>query len=844
MNIGETHKEIIRELGGLKLTLPLMRTIGLPPDGKYMAAGAIRLAKLIELFPKVFPEELITNGVTSFSIRAWEKEAGTILKSSTNIMLAESIYASPTDDLICQKRSSNSPLYGKWLTYYPGFSGLITTRGQADPLCLAFDTISSITLGLIIKKHYLINNEQYLEYSGKCEYVFNYNSNKNNSCKLKYPPLPHMEMNRLQRASLGIRTLQQVIHTDQLFEEVIGVTEIAELWELLDIYRHSLPKNQSGDILFKRIEGLMSFLVDDYIRQRIPNGNNINNKYIKIDNKNFGVNSQKKGDIYWDDLLNEMQLGTYLEAPEFVIPLEEQERDKIEPNLQEIEDARLNGVSPLELIEPGPTVDSIDFDEQDDESTLQAWSENKAEMRRRIAEYQPYSIDRVNPDILVDVVDHLYDTISRSIQISPPKVDRDSIASIVILCSILLGYSINKVAQELSINEIISDELFTKNPENDRIHYDLITGSFVVAVNQHRSEKNISTSARQVALWIRLPDVLGLQNAMKWLNTFRLPPEIIYAAAKESEVKLISKFGVSLKKLRLAFPLASIDVTGEFSTAALISAWDEENSDVNLHYLAPRASIVIENYYSVMKEMLEHTKSFIPLNESNAVTQQGFIGAPLCPDESIIKNLVESIKNTEIQLLDINKAHNFITLSTILLTSLSIGLRHAIDVDIHGMELESSDIAYYQEKGKARLLVLPLRLGLQLRAYDRHIEKMNIDTYKDKKSNSNLFYLLTKSGDKIEFHPTKISEYLLEFGINFPFDPNVLRRYIFTVLFEERRWGPEIDHFIGHATEGRRPLTPLSGISLGKGLSAISKSVDKVLEKLDWPVVEIPDYAY
>ena len=51
------------------------------------------------------------------------------------------------------------------------------------------------------------------------------------------------------------------------------------------------------------------------------------------------------------------------------------------------------------------------------------------------------------------------------------------------------------------------------------------------------------------------------------------------------------------------------------------------------------------------------------------------------------------------------------------------------------------------------------------------------------------------------------------------------------------QFGPYLDIFIGHATEGRRPWAQLSGARISE-LSLMAKEVDDLLRyEFEWPIV-------
>ena len=199
-------------------------------------------------------------------------------------------------------------------------------------------------------------------------------------------------------------------------------------------------------------------------------------------------------DIPWATLIDQFRLGTYLEAPDLLIPEEEPDFHQPEPTDDELAEARLYGMSPIEMIQPGPIADLLDLIEQDEETTLEACSEDQADMKRRLAEHQPLSLDHVHPEVLVEVVDHLREVLDQAIAATPPTASRDGIAALLLLCSIALGYSTNRLARELVIQHRVDDDILDRLPANDTIQYDLAADQFVVAVNQHVSEKIITAS--------------------------------------------------------------------------------------------------------------------------------------------------------------------------------------------------------------------------------------------------------------------------------------------------------------------------------------------------------------
>lgn len=885
----EGHQSLFELLGHLKLTRHLLHFLWVPPIPKCLIAAVERVYQLMLDYPAAFQD---MNGAPDVSeLQDWIKDARLTLASrlsghirhkrrsidedsehlsreKAEAELIEKISLSPIEGL---KRPggnhSEHPLFGYCLEGFSTYSLIITTRKSDDPFAKGFDQLTSLVLRMAFDAHLKASNSQYINYCNNWEREYkrpiNSDIPSSESRSRNYPEVPIKEMSRLREACKGIRTLQHLSNIDGcLFEGLERALDSGAAQSVLDEARIKLIEieHDSNSKMHTHIAGLLRFMRDQPIRvvrrtigSEIVDGSphNLNEKKARsitpadIEQPNeiestHALNAEKHNKALALDTSPGNMLRTYLTTANLDVPLSsedfnEENFDLInEASDEELKEAEEHDLDISEVIEP-PTieVDLLDHDEQtDDAETLEAWSRNKAELRRRIAEQLPFQRDYIHADGRIAALEYLTAQANTSDQTDNWLAKRAAAGAA--LCGIATGRTIISLSNKLMIKTGITNADLLAAPSDKSIIFDPMAFGIYVRVNQASIKRTDFDGTREVSSWLLLPDYLELSTPMAALVDPKLESDALKKEIDTLKTYLRNELEAPFSKLQKMLPLALHSLTGEFSSSTLITDWMPENAAVNLHYLSPKASVVLSHYADAMSEVMGKTIMGEALHKPNTPKQPGFIGIPTCPTQDAVLALIQGLSAYKTDPSDIKKTHNQICLNTILMLSFAIGARHAIDLEPNAMELLHDDLAHFREKGGTRLVVLPHLLGQQLRVYDRHrsVLERSVKSKTTLNISKNLFFIYV-NGKATEFHPSQLNAYLAEFGLRFGCSLNSLRRFLFTTLYEEKVWGVVLDHYIGHATEGRRPFTPRSGMKLAT-LRGIARHVNHLLIDMKW----------
>lgn len=892
----EGHQTLLELLGHLSLTRRLLHLLWVPPIPKCLIAAVERVYQLMLDYPAAFQD---MHGAPDVSeLQDWIIEARSELSArlsthkkrtrksnlgtdkervddeKSEAAFIEKISLSPIEGLRRPGgKLSEHPLYGYCLNDFSTYSLIIATREEHDPFAKGFDQLTSIVLRMAFDAHIKASESQYLNYCIEWEHENELVPPKPSSGSSQstgpiiksYPEVPINEMSRLREACKGIRTLQHLNNIDGcLFEGLELAMDSESAQVVLERARKTLVEieNDSQTKANHHIGGLLRFMREQPIRAvrrvasfEIDGDTTANPKTSKnsplngddteqlietgpesSNNHLLGKNTagQEPSPKQW--------IGTHLRTAKLDVQfnsesLNEESFDLVnEPSEEELAEAKDNDFDIREVIEPPIIqVDMLDHDEQsDDDETLEAWSRNKAELRRRNAEQLPFQLDYIHADGRITALDYLTAQANTSDQIDNWIAKRA--AAGVALCGVATGRTIISLSNKLMIKAGITNADLSEASSDKSVIFDPSVFGLYVRVNQASIKRTDFNGTRKVSTWLLLPDYLQLAVPMAALVHPKLDSEALKKEIDTLKSHLRNALETPFSKLQKMLPLVLHSLTGEFSSSTLITDWMPENADVSLHYLSPRASVVLSHYADAMSEVMGKTILGEVLIEPNTPQQSGFIGIPTCPTNEAVLALIHGLSAYQIDPSDSHKVHNQICLNTILMLSFAIGTRHAIDLAPNAMELLHDDLAHFHEKGGTRLLVLPPLLGQQLRAYDRH---RNVLTRAAKNKTAshlskNLFFIYV-GGKATEFHPSQLNDYLAEFDLKFGCSLNSLRRFLFTTLYEEKVWGVALDHYIGHATEGRRPFTPRSGMKLAT-LRGIAKHVNHLLIEMKWEV--------
>ena len=501
-----------------------------------------------------------------------------------------------------------------------------------------------------------------------------------------------------------------------------------------------------------------------------------------------------------------------------------------EPTDDDLTFAQDNDLAIEEVVELLPyQIDELDFEDQEqDEHTLNVVTMNAADFRRRLAERQPTRVSYVGLDARYDLAVYLHANMMGQ--------GDDSAASILIALAWITGRDVKKLSSQL-IN-IGEDEEVETLPNYYTVALNLNDRRLWIRLNQPDVYPVNSVNARQTKRWINVPDFMDVLKYAKALDQNAVNAVELREALDRQLADIQNQFGVSTGQIQNMLAETLIAHEGHGCTAALLTDVSDMSLRVNLHYLSPRRECVIDAYSDAMIEMLGLPNEHFTKKGNRS---DDFVGLHMCPSDASVHAAIHTLASASIDTGEWQKAHNQIVLATIMLLAVSVGVRDALSLNPNAFEiLNGYGICHYVEKNEIRVVYLPKSVIQQLIAYDEHravLKKIWCLTHADDEIHPDLFFLFDEEGHPTTFHPKSFSKYIEAFGVDYDMPLNGLRRLIFSRLYEMGQFGPYLDIFIGHATEGRRPWAQLSGARISE-LSLMAKEVDDLLRyEFEWPIV-------
>lgn len=810
------------------LTRELLRVLWVPPDLRYFYAGVSRLSSLMHAYESDFDAKL-TALLPQESLHAWLGVIQGLAMRRADKTLLDTIVASPAT---AQGDGKKHFMFG-YLTAFPTYSALLTARDAADPLRRGHDRVSALFLS------HAMAHQMEVEWSLYTEFLDSWNAYQRRADKynVQRPTLPLQHASSLFNASVLIRDLfeNDPVALLNALAEVEGPEEIDVVRaEFRDISQASGLRNE--EVLHAHLRQFASFLMERYRGQAekttppSPSGPTSRTEVLRPGTR--------------------LRRGTHLTVD---FSLEDQEDTETLvvrplPSAEELRLAVVLGLPPEELVEP-PALATFALEDEDqapDGAALRAFTQNELQWRRRANQFQRWSADYVNADTRLHAITWLREEMNKP---TDSATDIAILASVIARLLILTSLATGRPAKNL-VQEMAPVQTFTVEAgEGANVLYELTSRSLWLRVGRADTEAVAVHGARPVHDFLQLPDFLQLAGGMQlWCDhKSRLSAETLNAAIDAVHQQLQKAFGIRAAQWWTLLPWTLLQITGNFSTAALLTAWRPLNAAVDLHYLSPAAQPVARRYQAAMHALLGMLDD--PRIRPGSISlppPQGWVGMPNTPEWSHLRSLIEMLAHAAGEPNRTRaERHNLMVHYTIMMVTFALGIRHTVDVHPKCLELDAFTVAHFREKADDRFLIVPPRLVEQLRHYDRHRAVVCSWTgMRDRLAelDNPLFFLLDADEAPAQFHPTKFGDYLAAFGIRFELPLNSLRRLVFTALFEAGLRGIVLDTYIGHAAHGREAFVTGSGVDLAP-LIELSEEIDILLRKHGWQLLPGLDHG-
>ncbi len=832
--------EVRSLLGGLELTDKLLHLTDASAYLVCFIPAIDRLAQLIEEYPVPFSSLDIPS---CDDMRSWTKAAREEISRwpLENRPLGEHLNKSGVEASQKAAGLMQHPMKGYGMWFHGTYAALLITKSKkrSAPLILqGFDHVSAWVLAITIKYNLLVDWSKYFEkvnHKNLQEYTqLNKNSFQSRAAsaaqglvRLQQMCGPYEDFIKLADKNKNAQDLSSILSKivnfladkrsfgDDEYEHQTTISHIQKIIRLLD--ERPAPNSKTSKDSDPDTEDDLEEQVKIEAEDKCPT-----NKKVSLAGLT-GYKSLIDSDSY----------------PTFLPTISIEYRDEVEvaddplftePTDEDLDFARDNDLAIEEVVELLPyQVDELDFEDQEqDEHTLNVVTINAADFRRRLAERQPTRISYIGLDARIGLADYLQENM---------KINGvEAAASILISLAWATGRNLKKLSNQL-IN-IEADEEVDSLPPYYTVAMNLKDGRLWVRLNQPDVYPVNSVNARQTKRWIRLPDFFDVLKYSKSIDQNALDGDALGEALYRQLADIEKQFCISKSQIQNMLAETLISHEGHGCTAALLTDVSDMSLRVNLHYLSPRRQCVIEAYNDAMIEILGLPTE---LWTKAKYRPDDFVGMHMCPKESSVHTAIHTLASFPIDIGQWQKVHNQIVLATIMLLAVSVGTRDALSLHLNAFEVFNRyGVCHYVEKSETRVVYLPKLVIEQLTAYDEHravLKKIWFLTHSDHEIHPDLFFLFDEEGHPVTFHPKSFSRYIEAFRVDYDMPLNGLRRLIFTRLYEMGKFGPYLDIFIGHATEGRRPWAQLSGARISE-LSLIAKEINDFLSfELNWPIV-------
>lgn len=801
----------------------LRQAVWAPGDLRFFLAALHRLKDLIAI-----------NSSIENALGMNSNEVDEVIQFLTNDH-ANSLYytltLSPVQAHFRRQHQVSHPLAGM-LTYLQTYAVLITTKNTNSPEISIHNEICAHVLAITINENLKCSSDMYEE-SIDALTQFELTGNL---------PEPHQLEPlcvRLRPISLKIRELVDLpIPVDW---PRCGSLEAIKLWI------KQLSKSPSpSEVALKRIS---NFLISPIVFKK-PYSSGVAGR--SQPSQKASSSARKKTNTGSFGTYLDIEVKLYRDKPNnFDVDAEGSEQYtyvKIPP--QAYKSARELDCSPFEIISENDHWEVVSeklHNYHTQESAKKATHYQKQQLKN-VAEMLLWSRANIPSKQQQAIINHL-----RLLKSHPQSTT--SLAASVILTMIASGRPLEEVVTGLRVCQLghSLDDFFVN--QNVYVVMDQANSCIALKVNPPELvnvEEEIT--ARQIKHYLRVPDYFEVCNAFNGItsqlsdikNGISRSAQINIKTSCEALIQDIkNKFRVSESAIWQMLPRSMQHDSGMFTAAAMLTAWKTLNSVVDRHYFTPPAELLQARYCSGMQYLLSDYEQ----NKYDKLPpQEGFVGAPNCPSDKVIRSLLIRFKKrfTASDLTHFEK-HNLATLYTLLLCTVGFGLRHSIDPRFDVARYRANDnkmLLTFVEKGSHRALVLPQVVADQLVVLERITSVTRAVPWLRNKQHfegHRFFWVNTDNNQNItkdeacQIKPSVIADYLKDFSILFPYPLNSLRRRMFTISFELGFRGPATDFFGGHGVEGRHPFVENSGIDIGL-MEDYAEDINKYLLNEGWEV--------
>lgn len=803
--------------------LALTHSLWAPPNILCLRAAAKRLAELMKLLPTEF-EALCAKGLPSQSqVSNWVIRLERRLQGTTNpSALDQAIVISPVEALTRPSgQQVRHPLSRYAMSEFSIYSLLLITPPLDDVGRAGFDRIAAWAVLFGITEHLNYSQDEYLQFAQ----TFHAYTTGRLAGKTWHKVAPFLlsKQSRLDGARRAIATLQQSATLSPSIARAEHATSLAEVIKVIEKTIGTLPLQEDGKP--SRQAGQIAALITLLNNRALREYSTEPTEPGRPDAGGIDTPPVVRPPAIPPTVPTEKRDGTYYELEPLFIDAEEPEDADVSTPLYYTDDDGWDDdgweddLPEEELLgQPSVEIALVERPDQLEPGTLQVWSQNKLDFARRLAEHQPYGLDYV----CMDTRQALVTTLCRLRTDEQDELSR--IAASLILASVVTGRRISNL-----LNGILAQDNLDELTDDHLIILDPATNNLLLRLNKPELQQAPAKSSIPTGEWIAVPDHFGLCADLRALS---LTEQVSLSHTINGILSpLLTQHQIKPAQLSQLLPRTMLELEGSFCTASLLTDWSAGNIAVNRYYLTPAATSLAGRYVKALESMLDLSDLSVPSQH------HAYVGHPNTPPVSEIQRVVHALDLT-LPGAQRQVRHNHITVQTVIMLSLAIGLRATINIQPGGIQLLDKNIAHLAEKGFTRLVCLPALLAEQLIAYEQHLSLLRevwkkqhgIDTPHD-----NLFFVFDEAGAPRPFYPRKLPHYLQMLGVESDLEVRGLRRLVFTWLYEHGEFGRSVDHFISHAVNGSQGFVLYSGVQIGD-LRHIANFINEKLIAMDWPI--------
>ena len=389
-----------------------------------------------------------------------------------------------------------------------------------------------------------------------------------------------------------------------------------------------------------------------------------------------------------------------------------------------------------------------------------------------------------------------------------------------------------------------AEDLARYNDQNLQVVFLTSIQGIALHVNKTPVMKKLKSPHVQETLpWIIVPDYLEVGDLIiRHLRNLQIGEDLtklklpMLRQSIEHALDDLRSIGFTESNVWQLLPRIMQNESGMNTGVAMLTDWRTANSIVDLHYHCVPSMMLVSRYQAAMSIISEDFDGRYFELEQRQPKQTHFVGAPNCPTPKFTQNLIKQIKDKLNKPLQLQERHNLLTLYTLLLATAGFGLRHAISPEIKFTSWSDRAIVSYVEKGELRQFIVPRIVSAQLPVIQNSYKATSFDADHLHQDGLVRFTLLDDKCRSREFRPGRFGKELAVFGIEFPFELNAYRRWMFSQLFMSGLRGISIDHFGGHGVAGREPFSIYSATTLNS-LERVADLMDQRLADAGFEVL-------